>query len=71
MKFVLPYLDNKEGRVCQVCCNALLRGILLLSVLHRACAMFIVISKRIWTHDLWFLFVFVLDMVFFFCCLYD
>ena len=33
--------------------------------------MFIVISKRIWTHDLWFLFVFVLDMVFFFRCLYD
>ena len=28
--------------------------------------MFIVISKRIWTHDLWFLSVFVLDMVFFF-----
>ena len=26
MKFFLPYLDNKEGRVCQVCCNALLRG---------------------------------------------
>ena len=26
MKFSLPYLDNKEGRVCQVCCNSLLRG---------------------------------------------
>lgn len=26
MKFVLPYLDNKEGRVCQVCCSALLRA---------------------------------------------
>ena len=26
MKFLLPYMDNKEGRVCQVCCNALLRG---------------------------------------------
>ena len=26
MKFLLSYMDNKEGRVCQVCCNALLRG---------------------------------------------
>ena len=26
MKFLLPYMDNKEGRVCQVCCNAMLRG---------------------------------------------
>ncbi|XP_074611326.1 zinc finger FYVE domain-containing protein 9-like isoform X1 [Acropora palmata] len=26
MKFLLPYMDNKEGRVCQVCCNALLRA---------------------------------------------
>ena len=26
MKFLLPYMNNKEGRVCQICCNALLRG---------------------------------------------
>ncbi|XP_048581610.1 zinc finger FYVE domain-containing protein 9 [Nematostella vectensis] len=25
MKFVLPYLGNKEARVCQVCCDVLLR----------------------------------------------
>ena len=27
MKFSLAYMEGKEGRVCQVCCNALLRGI--------------------------------------------
>ncbi|KAL9950761.1 hypothetical protein ACROYT_G043318 [Oculina patagonica] len=34
MKFLLPYMDNKEGRVCQVCCNALLRAQALSQVLE-------------------------------------
>lgn len=32
MKFMLPYMDNREGRVCQVCCNALLRAEALMHV---------------------------------------